>query len=253
MSIWAFGKAVSDWLLPPGLLVISGFAGLWLLRKRPRTGKWLLAGSFAALWALSTPMLSGSLLRSLEPAPLDLKASTPAQAIVVLGGGRYRNAPEYGVDTVSQSSLERVRFAAALHRATSAPVLTSGGAPDGGAVTEAQAMKAVLENEFNTPVQWLEGVSRNTLDQALATRRILAPLNVKRIYLVTHAWHMQRSVAVYARAGFDVVPAPMGFKTHGETTLLDFMPHGERMRDSYFFFHEIVGLAWYRIRFLFSN
>jgi uncharacterized SAM-binding protein YcdF (DUF218 family) len=114
-------------------------------------------------------------------------------------------------------------------------------------------MKAVLENEFNTPVQWLEGVSRNTLDQALATRRILAPLNVKRIYLVTHAWHMQRSVAVYARAGFDVVPAPMGFKTHGETTLLDFMPHGERMRDSYFFFHEIVGLAWYRIRFLFSN
>lgn len=253
MSIWAFGKAISDWLLPPGLLVISGFAGLWLLSRRPRTGKWLLAGSFAALWGLSTPLLSGLLLRSLEPAPLDLKASTPAQAIVVLGGGRYRNAPEYGGDTVSQSSLERVRFAAALHRATSAPVLTSGGAPDGGSVTEAQAMKAVLENEFNTPVQWMEGVSRNTLDQAQATRRILAPLNVKRIYLVTHAWHMQRSVAVYARAGFDVVPAPMGFKTNSETSVRDFVPNGGGLVNSYYFFHEIVGLAWYRIRFLFSN
>lgn len=114
-------------------------------------------------------------------------------------------------------------------------------------------MKAVLENEFNTPVRWMEGVSRNTLDQARATQQLLAPLNVKRIYLVTHAWHMPRSVEVYARAGFDVVAAPMGFKTSGETTVRDFVPNGGGLVDSYQFFHEIVGLAWYRLRFLFGN
>jgi hypothetical protein len=31
-------------------------------------------------------------------------------------------------------------------------------------------------------------------------------------------------------------------------TVLDFMPHANALRDSSHFFHEIIGMVWYRLR-----
>jgi uncharacterized SAM-binding protein YcdF (DUF218 family) len=109
-------------------------------------------------------------------------------------------------------------------------------------------MKTVLESDFKVPVAWAETQSNNTLENARASRAMLAPLGIKRIYLVTHAWHMRRALAVYTRAGFDVAPAPTQFATHFRTTALDFMPSAHALRDSSRFLHETLGLAWYRIK-----
>ena len=253
MYSWILGKLIAAWILPPGVLVLMGLAGLVLLKKKPRIGKILLGGSVVLLWALSAPLISLPLIRLIETPPLDVKATPPAQAIVVLGGGRYRNAPEYGADTVNQNSLERVRYAAWLHRHTGVPILTSGGVPGSRGLSEAQAMKAVLENEYKVPVQWVEQVSRDTFEQASATRAVLVPSNVRRIYLVTHAWHMPRSVDAYTRAGFDVVAAPTGFKGRRVSTIRDLVPSADTLLDSYYFFHEAVGLLWYQIRYAFRE
>ncbi len=48
---------------------------------------------------------------------------------MVLGGGRYRDAPEYGNDTVGEYTLVRLRYAAKLHRETGFPLLVTGGRP----------------------------------------------------------------------------------------------------------------------------
>ena len=91
--------------------------------------------------------------------------------IVVLGGGKYYNAPEYtSADTVSEPTLVRLRYAAWLHRQTGKPILVSGGSPEGSSVSEGQAMKAVLENEFKVPVAWTEDKSFNTFENAHASR-----------------------------------------------------------------------------------
>jgi uncharacterized SAM-binding protein YcdF (DUF218 family) len=196
------------------------------------------------------PWMSRALLQTLESARDDPLRSAPAQAIVVLGGGQYHDAPEYADNTVNEATLARLRYAAFLQRKTGKPLLVSGGSPEGSRSSEAQVMKAVLENEFGTPVAWAETASNNTLENARASRVLLAPLGINRVYLVTHAWHMPRAQGVFAQAGFEVVPAPTGFSTNFRSTPLDFLPHANALRDSSRFFHEILGLLWYRIKSL---
>lgn len=249
MNSWVISNTIAAWLIPPGCLLLLAGWGVLRLRRHPRSGRALIVLSLVALWALSTPWLSRTLLQTLEPEPTDPLRVPPAQAIVVLGGGKYYTAPEYGgADTVSESTLVRLRYAAWLHRQTGKPILVSGGSPEGSAVSEGQAMKAVLENEFKVPVAWTEDKSFNTFENAHASRAALKPLGIDRVYVVTHAWHMPRSQSIFVKAGFDVVPAPTQFATSFRMTILDFRPYAPALRASSHFFHEIIGLGWYRLK-----
>jgi uncharacterized SAM-binding protein YcdF (DUF218 family) len=249
MSSWLITNAVAVWLLPPGCLLLMAGAGALCLRKRPRTGKSLITLSLLLLWALSTPWVAHLLLGMMETPfrnPLDVP---PAQAIVVLGGGKYRKAPEYeNADVSGGATLVRLRYAALLHRLTGKPILVSGGSPDGSSVPEAQTMKSALENEFKTTVAWTENVSSNTLENASASFRILQPLGVTRVYLVTHAWHMPRAQRVFMKVGFSVVPAPTAFSVRRDFTLFDFLPNADALHQSRLVFHEVIGLAWYQLK-----
>lgn len=249
MNSWVITNAITVWLIPPGCLLLLAGWGVLRLRRHPRSGKALIVLSLAALWALSTPWLSRTLLQALEPLPADPLRAAPAQAIVVLGGGKYYAAPEYGaVDTVNEPTLARLHYAAWLHRQTGKPILVSGGAPEGSVISEGQAMKATLENEFKVPVAWTEDKSFNTFENAHASRATLKPLGIDRVYVVTHAWHMPRSKSIFIKAGFDVVPAPTQFATSFRLTILDFRPYAPALADSSHFFHEIIGLVWYRLK-----
>lgn len=246
---WFAVNFISAFLLPPLNLLLGALAGLLLMRAYPRLGRALLGASIALLWLCSTPYFAEGTLHWLEDGfkPVDVRAQ-PADAIVVLGGGTYFHAPEYGADTVKESTLARLRFAAKLHRETGKPLLVTGGKPLGNALSEAQQMRAVLEQEFGVPVRWAEGASDNTLENAKYSYRLLQKEGIKRIYLVTHAWHMPRSIMVFRAAGFDVVPAPTVFTTRYQTDLLSFVPRAEALRDGRIFMHEVIGLLWYRLR-----
>ncbi len=240
---------ISTFLLPPLFLLLLGMVGLFLWHKRPPIARGLVTASLGLLWLLSMPIVSDSLMQWLEgaPAALDLKAN-PADVIVVLGGGSYLNAPEYGADTVSEFSLVRLRYAAKLQHETGKPVLVTGGKPQHSALSEAEQMKVVLENEFHVPVKWVEGNSNNTLENARLSWQILAPAGIRRIYLVTHAWHMQRAVMAFRAAGFDVVPAPTNYTRRSPGGLLDFLPSAGALKDSEHFMHEVIGMLWYRLK-----
>ncbi len=245
----SIANLVSELLVPPLGLLLPGVAGLLLWHKRPVIARSLVAASFGLLWLLSMPIVADSLMQRLEgaPAALDLQ-SHPADAIVVLGAGTYPKAPEYGTDTVSEEGLVRVRYAARLQRETGAPVLVSGGRPQGSTLSEAEQMKAALESEFHVPVKWVEGGSNNTFENARYSQQILSAAGVRRIYLVTHAWHMPRAAMVFRAAGFEVIPAPTGYSTSGPLSLQDFLPRASALHDSKRFMHEIIGMLWYRLR-----
>lgn len=240
---------VSEFLLPPLGLLLAAMAGLAVGRSHPRLGRTLVAGSLALLWVCSTPYFAEGALRLLENSvqAVDTKAKG-ADAIVVLGAGIYFNAPEYGADTIKEAALVRLRYGAKLHRDTGKPILVTGGTPQGNEIAEALLMKIVLEQEFMIPVRWAESASNNTLENARYSFRLLQETGIKRIYLVTHAWHLPRSIMAFEAAGFEVVPAPTVFTTRYDTSVLDFVPKGSAMRNSAIFMHELVGLVWYRIR-----
>ena len=247
---WFAVNLLSAFLLPPLNLLLLALAGLLAARSRPRLGRTLLIAALALLWLCATPYCAEGALRLLESSTraVDTQAQ-PADAIVVLGGGSYFRAPEYGVDTVGEATLARLRYAAKLQRETAKPLLVTGGKPLGNNLSEAQQMRAVLEQEFRVPVRWTEDASDNTLENARYSYQLLQKANIKRIYLVTHAWHMPRSAMAFRAAGFDVVPAPTAFTTRYQTDLLSFIPRAESLRDSRIFMHEIIGLLWYRLRF----
>lgn len=197
---------------------------------------------------LSIPVVANRLLSALEPAStVDL--SHPAQAIVILGGGLYANTPEYGGETINATTLERVRYGARLHRQTQLPILVTGGVlMRDQRVSEGALMGKSLREDFRVPVQWIEGQAHTTEQNAVLTARLLHPLGITRVYLVTHAWHMPRAMYSFSAAGLEPSPAPTAFTTSFRGDIRGVIPDAKSLQKSYFAMHEAIGLLWYRLK-----
>jgi uncharacterized SAM-binding protein YcdF (DUF218 family) len=255
-----YGSKIAGLLLtPPGAILLLALLGLLLQWRWRVLGRALVGLSLAALFILSLPLTGRALVAPLETAPpLPAAALSPeeareqAGAIVVLGGGRYAQASEYGdTDAVNAATLHRLRYGAWLHRRTGLPLLVSGGAPFGEETAEAALMQESLENDFQIRPKWAETRSRNTQENAVFSKEILAAAGIRKIYLVTHAWHMPRAQWAFVNAGLDVVPAPMGFTTlsKGERGGLGYLPSAHGLSMSSFALRERLGLAWYKYKY----
>lgn len=251
---WLATNFIASFFLPPLNGLVPAFAGLFLAGRRLRLARGLVASGLVLLAAQSLPIVADSLLAPLENHYAALPEASlkklQVDAIVILGAGRYRNAPELGgIDDVRPFALERLRYGALLARETGKPILVTGGNPDGYGRPEAQAMQAVLARDFRVATRWTEERSDNTRQNAEYSAEILLPQGVRRVALVTHAYHMPRAVAAFAAAGFEVVPAPTGFlRSRVPPMLLDFVPRYDVMRYSGLALHELIGQLWYRLR-----
>lgn len=230
-----------------------GLLGLLALLRFRRLGVGLLVASLVSFSVVSVPVVATALQRLVQiyPALSDLDSvASRAGAIVVLGGGRYRDAPEYGGDTVSVYSLSRVRYGAWLHKATGLPLLVTGGNIFEERRPEADLMADTLQREFGVPVRWRETKSRNTEENALFSAQILKRAGITAVVLVTHASHMRRGTQMFLDRGLDVLPAPTRLLTPRTEpyTWMDFFPHAWAMKDSRAALHELLGIAWYRLR-----
>lgn len=266
-------RALALLLLPPGLFIVLLAAGLVLCRwplsygtpRWPGIGYALLVTATLVLYLSSLPpvgnALSGllehrnpALVMRVQPTAVELAVGTitdAPQAIVILGGGRHSQAPEYGTDTVNRLTLERLRYGARLARHTGLPILVSGGRPFGEAKPEAALMATVLREDFNVPVRWEEDHSRTTWENAVDTRKRLAGTGIRRIYLVTQARHMPRAVLAFRAQGFRVIPAPTGFTTRDLHTpwLLDLLPQARALNNTSATAWEALGLLWYQLNY----
>ncbi len=238
---------IAGLLLPPLALLLLGGFGLALLRRRRRIGLSLLISSLISIWLLSTPLVAALLLDSLKPPPHSLSGAE-ADAIVILGGGRVRDSIEYGGDSLGRFTLERLRYGAWLARKLGKPVLVTGGAPGGG-VPEGDLMRDSLKHEFGIKtVRWVESASINTRENARLSAQLLRTDGIERIYLVTHAWHLARAVPEFTALGFQVIPAGTGYSPASPRSVLDLLPNGMALEESWLALHEWLGQLWYRIR-----
>lgn len=239
--IWL--KAVAKVLvLPPTGLLLIALLGLCFRRRYPRAGMFAAWGGVVGLLALSLPAVAGFLVWCLGPSPpFDPAQASKAEAIVILGGGTRRRAPEYGGDTLGELTLERLRYGAVLARSTRLPILLSGGSVYGGD-PEAQVMEDSLERDFGLHARWLELRSRNTHENALRSAEILHASGIQRVVLVAHDFDMRRARGEFADAGIDTVPAPTGgSRPAGLETVFDYLPSIAGLRRSYYALYEIGG------------
>jgi len=261
-----FKSLLSAWLLPPVSLFLMIAAGLLLRRRRPRLGTGVAALGLIAGIALSLPLVAEPLMAwmeapyaNLDPPPVRLPQARQSawreqpgnapQAIVLLSGGTVADGTaSVRPNRIGGPSLERALHAQRLARLTGLPILVSGGVTLEGGEPEASLLRTVLEVDLSAPVKWVETRSRDTAENAAYTAAILQPLGIRRVLLVTHAFHMRRAQATFERAGFTVTPAPNSFLAGpGRFTWLKLVPTAEAIASSRTALRELMGLAWYRL------
>ncbi len=236
-------------MFSPTLLLLGIAFGLWLSSKKPKLGKSLAVFSTALLWIFSTPAfnvwLSHNLLTQYKPTTVQELKAQGVQAIVVLGGGVETGQPD-GIQQLQATALDRLRHGIELSRKTDIPLLVTGGKGWGakaGAENEAEISSRVAREVFQFEIKWTESESRDTQENASNSKQLLTKKGINKIALVTHSWHMPRSLNAFQKMGFEVIPAPMGFVADKKTNLLSLLPNGGALTSNTAIFKELVAQA----------
>jgi uncharacterized SAM-binding protein YcdF (DUF218 family) len=244
------------WLIigPVSFLIILGILGVFLgFTRFARLGRVLaVASMFAMAVGLYTP-LGAALLRPLEdrfppPAP-----GLPAPAgIIVLGGALDPLKSEARGQPILNADGGRLTAALELARRYPAARLIftggSGSFPDDESSEASGVRKFWLSLRGPEDRMSFEGKSRNTWENALFTRDLLAPKPGEKWLLVTSAWHMPRSVGIFRHVGFDVIPYPVAYRTFGDGRDWSvFASFSERVFELDYSIREWIGLLAYRL------
>ncbi|QQZ29069.1 YdcF family protein [Thiothrix subterranea] len=234
-------------LLPPGNLVVFVLLALLLYRWRGAMLTVLFTGILQTV-VLSLPVVAEKLMVGLEqqylPVPeLWLQAPLP-EAIVILGAERNLEASEYGGRMSASTELERLNYAAHLHRKTGLPLLLSGSDQD------VSFMREVLENTFQVPLRWQENQSHTTWENAAFTDQILTDAGIRSAWVVTHAWHMPRAMQVFAERQVQYFPASLSYGSSNfwRHEWLWWIPQANALARSQTALHEWLGLLAYELK-----
>ena len=131
-----------------------------------------------------------------------------AQAIVVLASSFYAPNPPRPRSVPDWGTYLRCRHAAWLYReGWRMPVVASGGRQGDRVMAEIMRDTLVAEGVPRESI-WLERESDSTRENAAFSAKLLLPRGIRRIVLVTEAYHMRRAERDFRNAGFDVEPAP---------------------------------------------
>lgn len=241
-------------LMPPGVLLLLIALGWWLRRRFPRLAFTCFAVGFGGLWLMSLPAVTQWSAAWLEREPVLEQAqwatlAQRADAIVILGAGREQNDPGWGrTDQPGLMALERLRYAARLARASGLPLAATGGLHYGQPPSEAALMADAMRLDYGLEIRWLEEQSRTTWENAVLSAELLQPQGVRRVVLVTQAWHMQRARWSFEQAGFEVITAPMGYLSAGyQRPLGGWLPESRAIWQSSQLLNEFIGLLAYPI------
>jgi uncharacterized SAM-binding protein YcdF (DUF218 family) len=223
-------------ILPPAGPLVLAVVGLLLMPRRRKLGVSLVIVAVGFLWVCATPVVADVLTRFAERYPsLDPSKPVNAQAIVILGGGSMRIAPEYGGWALESETLERVSYGAFVARRTALPILVSG-SPE-----EARAMSLTLTRDLGVSVRWIENHSGDTFENARFSARLLRPDGIHSVALVTNSPHEWRAAHEFMASGLEVVPAPVGGGVPHAHGVSGFVPTPDGLSRSYSALYELIG------------
>ena len=199
---------------PIGLVCLLLFAALILWKRRKLT-KFFILISLMVLFICGNRYVANSLAKSLEWKYPALTQPEKVDLIVVLGGGTEPQLEPRPITEVNAAG-DRVIYAAKLFRQyPNAKVLVSGGDIDfldQSSDTPASDMADLL-NLMDVPNSAiiLQDKSQNTYEDALYSCEKIKAGKYQNVLLVTSAMHMPRSVKLFEKQGYQVIPAPTDY------------------------------------------
>ena len=251
MHIDTLSNILFSLVSPPAANLMLVILSVALFQRRRVIASTLLSLSFTSLYLLSLPSISNYLAESTETVQAintdtlkQLQKSSANRAIVVLAGGRHVRSPEYGeIDTLNAQSIERLTYAAWLHKKINSPILLSGGSPDNEATSQAVLMNQLMMSSFDIAPKWIESNSRNTIEQVQFSSMLLEKARVEEVVLVTHAQEMPIAVAILKESKLSIVPAPLGF-SNAQRQPFSLIPDADSLNQSTVALRARLNLLW---------
>jgi len=211
-------KSAGFFAVPSNVIMLIVILGL--LSWRSRYGKRMtVIGILLLLIAGMSPLGTALLLPLEDRFPQWDSAHGAPDGIIVLGGVLNTYISRHRGDFSLDSSAERLFAAVDLERRyPAARVLFSGGNSNllFKGMPEADLAVKFLER-LGVPSDHilLDRTSRNTMENALNAKRIVAPKPGERWLLITSAFHMPRAIGIFRAVGFPVEAYPVDWKTGG--------------------------------------
>ncbi len=258
MDFLLLSKILTPLLQPLGFSLLCLLPGIILCvlcrAAKARLGGALIILGLVVLYLSSVRPVAMWLMQSLESdyLPIAVAELPESSAIVVLGGG-ILNPNEPRTEIEFNDGGDRLHFAAKLYKAGKAPkVVVSGGNVfvEPGTLSNGEYSRQLLvEWGVDSAAIEVEGNSRSTYENARNTAALLGS-DSGPVLLVTSAFHMRRSKALFEAMGFDVIAASTDIQfTHSsEPGYLHWLP------DAYFLYassraiKEYIGYTAYRLR-----
>ena len=232
---------------PLGLIIILLFFGIFRKKMLPS----MLA--LMILIILSLPIVSVQLIKLLEQnyTPTNPNEIVSADTVIVLSGMVRPIKQKNGIHYEFTEAVDRIFAGINILKIGKAQklILTRGKLPWSIGVPEGEFLAEFAQSQGIDPNKiLLTEIVQNTNDEAKAISKML-PKNSE-IILVTSAFHMPRAERVFQNQNLKVTPYAVDFRSQEKKiNIMDFLPQANAFKDSNFYFREIIGRAYYDLRY----
>lgn len=247
----ALEKIVASFVMPPGIFILLLLILTLYLFKKSGSSliKLISVMTLLGLIFLSTAVGVKIMLHPLENYAEDISVEAfSSHPIVVLGGGLNY----YSNDKAEPSlhSLQRLVKGYQLHRRLKTPLIYSGGVAVGQQkISESESAGEFLQSLGMDQSYYIsEDRAQTTYENAAYIKKWLRDNEVERVYLVTSAYHVLRSAAVFKAQNIDFLVVHSGFIYDHKFSWLDYLPNRGALEANLSALHEWIGLFWYYLR-----
>lgn len=212
-------KIVFFCIQPSSLVFFALLGGTLVLGRCPRWGRRLLYAGLAGILLFGYLPGGNLLVLPLEERFASRVPAVPREkisGIILLGGFEDISVTRARGGLALNEGAERLTETLRLARVLpDAKIVFTGGSGSlfGGNGIAGPVRQFFIDAGIAPDRIVIENDSRNTYENAEFTKALLKPTPDDRWLLVTSAYHMPRSIGVFRRVGFDVVPYPVDFRT----------------------------------------
>ena len=238
MTFWL--SKIFWWFLAPGnaMVLLALLALLLLLMRRRRAGLLLLGLVAAFGLALLLLPMRGWVLEPLEDRFPPPPVPAHVDGIIVLGGAiNAELSAKRGRPVVTRSVDRLIAGADLARRYPEAKLVYTGGSS---ALLDTEPREADIARDIFTELGLppdrvtYERESRNTWENALFSQKLVDPKPGEVWLLVTSAYHMPRSMGIFRKIGWAMVPYPVDYS----------VPPAAKLEASFEVLDELEGVHW---------
>lgn len=249
--LFTLKKIVTSVITLPGILIVFLLiTGIYGLLKRGRL--WSLNIILGiVIYGISISPVSNAFIGGVEQS-YTFRSDMGVDVIILLGGGIVEGVRDLsGSHVPSPDMMARILDTVRIYRLRKMPVIVSGGVVGSGPCEALIVKRFLIDLGIHEEMILTEVRSRDTVENARFVREIISERGYRRGLLITSAYHMRRALFLFRSEGVAVIPHSSGFLCEKKKYLdtLDFLPNIHDLRKSAIALKEIIGFAFYRIKY----